>query len=154
MDLRQYAAQAQTPAPRPQAPPPPLLAREQAQEAQRGAQAAEVYRKYLEATRASEEARIALIKGIQAGANPYRLLLTATDCIGKLTGDTSFLDITRADLLHLHGDVLGEPQALEIELEELEARLERLRAADQSPRVRAAIQAHENRAQELRNRIQ
>lgn len=151
MDLRQYAAQsAPPPSGAPPAPPHSLLAPERPQEAQGGA---EVYKKYQEATRASESAKTAIIKGILAGANPYRLLLTATDCIGKLTGDTSFLDITKADLLQLHGDVLGEPQALEIELAEVEDRLERLRAAQSTMRVQSAIREHEARAEELRSRI-
>ena len=151
MDLRQYAAQsAPPPSGAPPAPPHSLLAPERPQEAHGGA---EVYKKYQEATRASERAKTAIIKGILAGANPYRLLLTAADCIGKLTGDTSFLDITHNNLLHLHGDVLGEPQALEIELEEVEARLERLRAYPEPREVSSAIREHEARAEHLRNRI-
>lgn len=85
MDLRQYAATQAEAVPVPPAPPPPLLAREQAQEAQDALREAEVYKRYQEATKTSEQARTAITKGLQAGLNPYRLLLIATDCIGKLT---------------------------------------------------------------------
>ena len=98
MDLRQYAAaQDFTEEPTP-TPPAPILAREQAQEAQERTRAAEVYKKYQENIKASELAKTALRKGILAGASPYRLLLLATDIVGRLTADAEFAEGTRSDL--------------------------------------------------------
>lgn len=157
MDLRQYAATQAEAVPVPPAPPPPLLAREQAQEAQDALREAEVYKRYQEAIRTSETARTAITKGLQAGLNPYRLLLTAVDCIGKLTSDTVFSSSAKDTITLLYGEVMGDPQALEIELEEVETRLEHLRAyqgtTEERMRVQSIIRQHENRAQELKNRI-
>ena len=157
MDLRQYAATQAEVVPTPQPPPAPILAREQAQEAQEALTSAEVYKRYQEAIKTSEQARTAITKGLQAGLNPYRLLLTAVDCIGKLTGDTVFSSSAQDAITLLYGDVIGDPQAVEIELEEVETRLAKLRAyqgtAEEGMRVQAAIRQHEHRAQELRARI-
>lgn len=157
MDLRQYAATQAEAVPVPPAPPPPLLAREQAQEAQDALREAEVYKRYQEAIKTSGEARTTITKGLQAGLNPYRLLLTAVDCIGKLTSDTVFSTQAHDTILLLYGEILGEPQAAEIELEEVEARLDHLRRYQgehgAETRVSMAIRQHENRAQELKNRI-
>lgn len=157
MDLRQYAATQAEAVPVPPAPPPPLLAREQAQEAQDALREAEVYKRYQEAIRTSETARTAITKGLQAGLNPYRLLLTAVDCIGKLTSDTVFSSSAKETITLLYGEVMGDPQALEIELEDVETRLEHLRAyqgtTEERMRVQSIIRQHENRAQELKNRI-
>lgn len=157
MDLRQYAATQAEAVPVPPAPPPPLLAREQAQEAQDALREAEVYKRYQEAIRTSETARTAITKGLQAGLNPYRLLLTAVDCIGKLTSDTVFSSSAKDTITLLYGEVMGDPKALEIELEEVETRLEHLRAyqgtTEERMRVQSIIRQHENRAQELKNRI-
>lgn len=157
MDLRQYAATQAEAVKVPAPPPPPLLAREQAQEAQDALRSVEVYKRYQEAIRTSEQARAAITKGLQAGENPYKLLLTAADCIGKLTGDTVFSSSAHDTILLLYGEVMGDPNALEIELDEVETRLEHLRRyqADHAGelRVQGAIRAHENRAADLRNRI-
>lgn len=155
MDLRQYAAaQDFTEEPTP-TPPAPILAREQAQEAQERTRAAEVYKKYQENIKASELAKTALRKGILAGASPYRLLLLATDIVGRLTADAEFAEGTRSDLKLIYGELMGEPGALELELEEVEARLEHMRAyqGENRGRVLTAIREHEHRAEELRNRI-
>lgn len=153
MDLRQYAATqaeaVQVPAP----PPSPLLAREQAQEAQDALTSAEVYRRYQEAIRSSETARTAITKGLLAGENPYKLLLTAVDCIGKLTSDTVFYSSAHDNIILLYGEVMGDPNALEIELEEVEARLAKLRAYPEPMKVRTALREHEARAADLKNRI-
>lgn len=157
MDLRQYAATQAEVVQTPQPPPAPRLAIEQAQEAQEALTSAEVYKRYQEATKASEQARTAITKGLQAGLNPYRLLLMATDCIGKLTGDTVFSSSAHDAIILLYGEIGGDPPALEIELEEVETRLANLRRyqAEHSGelRVQGAIRAHENRAADLRNRI-
>lgn len=157
MDLRQYAAAQDFTEEPPEQAPAPMLAREQAQEAQDALREAEVYKRYQEAIRTSETARTAITKGLQAGLNPYRLLLTAVDCIGKLTSDTVFSSSAKDTITLLYGEVMGDPKALEIELEEVETRLEHLRAyqgtTEERMRVQSIIRQHENRAQELKNRI-
>ena len=157
MNLWEYAAAQAEAIPTPQPPPAAKLAREQEQEAQDALTSAEVYKRYQEAIKTSGEARVTITKGLQAGLNPYRLLLTAADCIGKLTGDTVFSTQAHDTILLLYGEILGEPQAAEIELEEVEARLDHLRRYQgehgAETRVSMAIRQHENRAQELKKRI-
>lgn len=158
MNLWEYAAAQAEAIPTPQPPPAAKLAIEQAQEAQDALTSAEVYKRYQEAVKTSEQARTAITKGLQAGLNPYRLLLTAADCIGKLTGDTVFSSSAHDAILLLYGEIEGDPAALEIELEEVETRLENLKRyqAEHSTemRVQSAIRQHENRAQELRDKMQ
>ncbi len=151
MDLRQYAAAQDFVDPG--TPPAPTLAREQEQEAQNKERAAEVYKKYQENIKAAQGATTALRKGILAGDNPYRLLLLATDCIGRLTADSLFSEGARKDMILIYGEALGDPQARELELEELEARLDKLRQAQVDPdergRINASIREHERRIAEL-----
>lgn len=158
MNLWEYAAAQAEVIPTPQPPPAAQLAREQAQEAQDALTSAEVYKRYQEAVKTSEMARTDITKGLQAGLNPYRLLLIAADCIGKLTGDTVFSSSAHDAILLLYGDVMGDPNALEIELGEVETRLENLRryrgSTEDDRRVQSAIRQHENRAQELRDKMQ
>lgn len=155
MDLRQYAAAQDFTEEPPEQAPAPILAREQAQETQERTRAAEVYKKYQENVKTAGAAKTALRKGILAGASPYRLLLMATECIGSLLNDTEFIEGSRSDLKLIYGELMGEPGALELELEEVEARLERMRAyqGEDRERVLTAIREHEYRAEELRNRI-
>ena len=157
MNLWEYAKAQGEVIQAPEPPPAPKLAIEQAQEAQDALREAEVYKRYQEATKTSEQARTAITKGLQAGLNPYRLLLIATDCIGKLTGDTVFNSSAHDAITLLYGEIEGDPQALEIELEDVETRLEHLRAyqgtTEERMRVQSIIRQHENRAQELKNRI-
>ena len=155
MDLRQYAA-AQDFTEEPTPPPPaPILAREQAGAAQDAERAREVYRQYQENIKASELAKTALRKGILQGLSPYRLLLLATEVVGRLTADNEFTEGTRSDLKLIYGELMGEPGAIELELEEVEARLDHMRAyqGENRGRVLTAIREHEHRAEELRSRI-
>lgn len=157
MNLWEYAKAQGEVIQAPEPPPAPRLAIEQAQEAQDALREAEVYKRYQEATKTSEQARTAITKGLQAGLNPYRLLLTAVDCIGKLTGDTVFNSSAHDAITLLYGEIEGDPQALEIELEEVETRLENLRRYqaehNTEMRVQSAIRQHENRAQDIRAKM-
>ena len=115
------------------------------------ARALEVYREYQENTRKSEAAQAAILKGIQAGANPYRLLITACECIGHMTGNRSFADMAGAYIEEIHGRGLQELDALELELEGVRARLAMLRRPEleQTAAIRRAIAEHERREREI-----
>lgn len=115
------------------------------------ARALEVYREYQENTRKSEAAQAAILKGIQAGANPYRLLITACECIGRMSGNRSFADMAGAYIEEITGRGLQEPDALELELEGVRARLAMLRRPEleQTAAIRRAITEHERREREI-----
>lgn len=109
-----------------------------------------------EAIAQSEAARTSILKGLQAGVSPTRLLLIATDCIGKITGDSVFSSQSRADILTVYGKGLMQPEALQIELEGLQARIAMLtrpeldaEPEDSKRRIQAAIRAHRKREAEI-----
>lgn len=104
----------------------------------------------------SEAARISILKGIQAGEPTAKLLLLAVDCIGRITGDSVFAAQSRADLVTVYGKALMQPEALQIELEGIQARLAMLtrpeldaEPEDSRRRIQAAIRAHKKREAEI-----
>ena len=84
-----------------------------------------------------------------------------TEMIQRL--GTEYDEEAKKTLIAVYGDALGQPVPLQIELEEFEERLERLRKAyeegketepkDTQERVKNAIMAHENRIALLKKRI-
>lgn len=104
----------------------------------------------------SEAARTSILKGIQAGEPAAKLLLLAVDCIGRITGDSVFAAQSRADLVTVYGKALMQPEALQIELEGIQARLAMLtrpeldaEPEDSRRRIQAAIRAHKKREAEI-----
>jgi len=94
-------------------------------------------------------------KGVQAGEPIYKLLLKAIECISLMTGDKLFYEANKANLQTIYG-VLGEPAAIEIERNEVQERLNRLKAAyekEKEPgakeRIRNAIRTHEDKLKNL-----
>lgn len=109
-----------------------------------------------EAIAQSEAARSSILKGIQAGESTAKLLLLAVDCIGRITGDRVFSEQSRADILTVYGKGLSQPEALQIELEGIQARLAMLtrpeldaEPEDSRRRIQAAIRAHKKREAEI-----
>lgn len=104
----------------------------------------------------SEAARTSILKGIQAGEPTAKLLLLAVDCIGGITGDSVFAAQSRADLVTVYGKALMQPEALQIELADIQARLAMLtrpeldaEPEDSRRRIQAAIRAHKKREAEI-----
>ena len=78
------------------------------------------------------------------------------DCIGRITGDSVFAAQSRADLVTVYGKALMQPEALQIELEGVQARLAMLtrpeldaEPEDSRRRIQAAIRAHKKREAEI-----
>ena len=94
-----------------------------------------------------------ILKGVQAGESPYRLLLSACDCIGRLTSDRNFREQVKSRIEEVAGKGLLQPDALEIELEDIQSRLALLTRpeleGDSSRQLSAAIRAHQKRAGEI-----
>lgn len=121
----------------------------------------EICRTYQENTKASSSAQTFILKGIQAGENPYRLLLAACECIGRLTSNMAFKEQVRADIEAIAGRGLLQPDALTIELDGIQRRLAMLtrpelerEPEDACRRIAAAIRAHRQRAGEIEKVIQ
>lgn len=165
MDLRELAAQlAAEAAEQPQeatggageGKPPVMLQREQERRTEAEKKALEVYKEYQKNIRNSESAQTTILKGLQAGENPYKLLLSACECIGYLTSNKAFSEMARGNILEIVGKGLLQPEALEIELEGVKSRLAMLtrpeleaEPPDSRRRIGAAIRAHQKRAGEI-----
>ena len=98
-------------------------------------------------------------KAITAGESYYRLLLRCLDCIGAMTGDSSFYLRTKEKLQAIHGAGLGKPEPLQDEITRIREQLERLRQTQQretDPQIKShmdeAVQAHSRRLKALEER--
>ena len=111
----------------------------------------------------ANQLQVEVMKGLQCGEPVERLLLKALESLALKDNDTVSYPEAKKTLLAIYGDALGEPVPLQIELEEFETRLERLRKAyeegmetepkDTQERVKNAIMAHENRIEVLKKKI-
>ena len=119
MDLRELAAQlAAEAAEQPQeatggageGKPPVMLQREQERRIEAEKKALEVYKEYQKNIRNSESAQTTILKGLQAGENPYKLLLSACECIGYLTSNKAFSEMARGNILEIVGKGLLQPE--------------------------------------------
>lgn len=59
---------------------------------------AQICRQQQENIRAAGDLRVKITKGIQAGEDPYKLLLMALDCVSRMTGDRAFYEQNKAQL--------------------------------------------------------
>ena len=111
----------------------------------------------------ANQLQVEVMKGLQCGEPVERLLLKALESMALKENDTVSYPEAKKTLIAVYGDAFGQPVPLQIELEEFEERLERLRKAyeegketepkDTQERVKNAIMAHENRIALLKKRI-
>lgn len=121
----------------------------------------EVYRTYQDNIKTSSTLQTQILKGLKAGEDVYSLFLKAAKAISLMTSNSLFYSQTEEDLKAIYGRGLQEKPPLQMELEEVQERLQRLReaekreqASDSKERIHRAIQAHENKATELRGMIE
>lgn len=120
-----------------------------------------VYREYQSNTKVSSQLQTDILKGAKRGEDIYSLFLKAVQAISLMTSNTVFYNQLNDDIRAIYGAGLSEPQPLKLELEEVQTRLEKLREAskretepaDSLQRIEKAIQAHEQRATQLREMI-
>ena len=132
----------------------PLVSKENVVEALQERLAA-VYKEHQENIKRAEQLRTDINKGVQAGEPIYKVLLKAIECISLMTGDKTFYDMNKSNLQTIYG-ILGEPEVIAVERQEVEQRLKRLMAAyekEKDPgakqRIKAAIKAHEEKIKTL-----
>lgn len=147
MNLREYAAAAVQEDITPAAPPAALVIK-QTHDNEATERARAVYAEYQENIKKSQSLQTEILKGIQAGDKPAALLVKAAECITAMTGNKLFADQVHRDIVEMYGGIFQEQGALEIELQEVNQRLERLRQA-QGANVRTAIKEHEERARQI-----
>ena len=111
----------------------------------------------------ANQLQVEVMKGLQSGEPVERLLLKALESLALKDNDTVSFPEAKKTLIAIYGDALGQPVPLQIELEEFETRLERLKQAyeegketeakDTQERVKNASMAHENRIALLKKKI-
>ena len=81
---------------------------------------------------AAQELRTTLTNSINTGKPPLEIVLELARAIGELSGEDSYYQTTREQILSVYGLVLKDKFILEEELAEVKARLEKISAAYQS----------------------
>ena len=120
-----------------------------------------VYREYQSNIKVSSQLQTDILKGAKRGEDIYSLFLKAVQAISLMTSNTVFYSQLNDDIRAIYGAGLLEPKPLELELEEVQGRLERLieaskrgtETADSLQRIASAIKAHEQRATQLKGML-
>ena len=82
---------------------------------------------------AAQELRTMLTDAINLGKPPLEIVLELAKAVGELSGEDSYYETTREQILSVYGLVLKEKFILSDELAEVRARLEKISAAYENP---------------------
>ena len=119
-----------------------------------------IYKEYQQNIKTSSQLQNDILKGLKAGEDIYSLFLKATKAISLMTSNSVFYRETEENLKAVYGIGLQEKPPLQMELATVEDRLFHLEeatlwsAGDELLRIQKAIQAHEERATEIRKTIE
>lgn len=120
----------------------------------------EVYRTYQENIKTSSQLQTEILKGLKAGEDVYSLFLKAAKAISLMTSNSLFYSQIEADIGAIYGRGLQHKPPLQKELQETQARLQRLLEAEQREqptdsreRIRAAIKANRATIERLEDMI-
>ena len=111
---------------------------------------------------AAQELRIKLSELINAGKPPLEIILELAKLVGEISGEDSYYQTTREQILAVYGFALKDKFILDDELAEVKARLEKISSAYESPdfdeeehiRIGYALESHKkeiNRLEMLKN---
>lgn len=121
----------------------------------------EVYRTYQENIKTSSHLQTEILKGLKAGEDVYSLFLKAAKAISLMTSNSLFYSQIEADIEAIYGRGLQHKPPLQIELQQTQERLTRLREAEQreldgdsKERIKRAAKAHEAKIADLESLIQ
>lgn len=119
-------------------------------------------KEYLKARLQCSQLQAEILKQLRAGEDIYSLFLQAMKAISLLTGEDITYTVAEKELKAVYGYGLERPPVLQTLLDEAEARLNKLRAAEQEEinkdtddykRILGAIAAHERRTAYLRAKL-
>ena len=88
---------------------------------------------------------------INLAKNPCEILLEIVKEIGEITGEENFYPEVRDEIISVYGHVFNEKKVLEIELQEISGRREKIQAAIDNPnfgeddkaRMKNALERHD-----------
>ncbi|MBQ3451957.1 MAG: hypothetical protein IJL12_04390 [Selenomonadaceae bacterium] len=111
---------------------------------------------------AAQELRIKLSDMINAGKPPLEIILELAKLVGEISGEDSYYQTTREQILAVYGFALKDKFILDDELAEVKARLEKISAAYESSdfteeehiRIGYALESHKEeiaRLESLKN---
>ena len=119
-----------------------------------------ICREYQQNIKTSSQLQTEILKGAKAGESVYSLLLKACKTISLMTSNSVFYSQIEGDIKAIYGQGLLDPLPLQIELQETQERLQRLREAlnreieaDAKDRIQRAIKAHEAKIADLESLI-
>ena len=120
-----------------------------------------VYREYQKNIILSGQLQTDILKGAKRGEDIYSLFLKAVKAISLMTSNTVFYSQIERDIKVIYGQGLLDPLPLQIDLQETQERLTRLREAlnreiepDAKDRIQRAVKAHEAKIADLESLIQ
>lgn len=121
----------------------------------------QVYTDHQNAIRQTETEIEEIMRGLNEGANMAQLLLKAVHIVGLLTGNRAICPQAADRIKTVYGRGLGEPDALKLELQETQNRLNRLEEAtrdralttEELDRIRTAIREHGKKINRLQEQL-
>ena len=120
-----------------------------------------ICKEYQQNIKTSSQLQTEILKGAKAGESVYSLLLKACKAISLMTSNSVFYSQLEWDIRAIYGQGLLDPLPLQIELQETQERLTRLREAlnreiepDAKDRIQRAVKAHEAKIADLESLIQ
>lgn len=120
-----------------------------------------ICREYQQNIKTSSQLQTEILKGAKAGESIYSLFLKACKAISLMTSNTVFYSQLEGDIRAIYGQGLLDPLPLQIELQQTQERLTRLREAEQreldgdsKDRIKRAAKAHEAKIADLESLIQ
>ena len=94
---------------------------------------------------------------IKLAKNPCEILLSVAKEIGTITGEENFYPESREEIISVYGHVFNDEKVLEIELQEISARREKIQDAlnngdfseDEKLRIQSALNRHDAEIERL-----
>lgn len=98
---------------------------------------------------------------VTLGKNPYQILIDVAKNISDITGEDNFGVEIREKISDVYAYALNEPQAIQIELEDVKARREKIKSAyesdefdeDTKRRIKFALDRHDAEIKNLEQRL-
>lgn len=115
-----------------------------------------ISREYQENSIKASQLQAEILKGTRAGEDIYSLFLKAAKAVSLMTSNDLFYNQLERDIRTIYGEGLLEPIPLQMEIQQTQERLQRLREAySREPigSLQKAIQAHETRIADLESQL-